>query len=332
MPEDSLRLSLQYGGGYFWASHKNELTFGGFGPLLLLGAQGLPAKTPSVFVEADVGLGFWIGEFRKNAQGAQMGSRVTGTLFSISPRVKLGYGDENWGAYLSAPLLQYFHGGQGPLNGVSGLGTSVGAGFYFGKKVFFTELSGGAYTPSPSHYFNWVAGIDLAELIFNSPFKPKPAPVAPPPPPASTPEKPEQKDPLDLGEVEVIGEKPKAEVKDNLIVINQTIQFDTNRSTLKVSSSPSLDAVAALIRNHPEILKVEIQGHTDDVGSDEYNQTLSEERAETVKVYLVQQGGVDSSRLVSVGYGRKVPLVNGATDEVRARNRRVQFVILKKTP
>ena len=76
-------------------------------------------------------------------------------------------------------------------------------------------------------------------------------------------------------------------------------------------------------------IEVEIQGHTDNVGKDASNQTLSENRAAAVMEYLAQHGA-DKKRIKSKGYGKKKPITTNDTDDGRQKNRRVEFVITKK--
>jgi outer membrane protein OmpA-like peptidoglycan-associated protein len=73
-------------------------------------------------------------------------------------------------------------------------------------------------------------------------------------------------------------------------------------------------------------LKLEIQGHTDNVGGAAANLKLSEDRAAAVKAHLVEQGGIDSGRLTSAGFGDTNPIASNATDDGRAQNRRVELV------
>lgn len=113
------------------------------------------------------------------------------------------------------------------------------------------------------------------------------------------------------------------------IVINQQVQFDTDKSTIKEVSFPLLDEVAQTIKDHPEILKLEIQGHTDNQGTAEHNRILSQNRARSVRMALVKRG-VDFLRLESKGYGQDVPIADNATEEGRKVNRRVQFKILQR--
>ncbi|WP_437483381.1 OmpA family protein [Sorangium sp. So ce1014] len=123
---------------------------------------------------------------------------------------------------------------------------------------------------------------------------------------------------------------PKAvRVTDKNVVILQQVQFDTNRATIKPVSDPLLDEVAQVLEEHPEIVLIEIQGHTDDRGTDGHNKALSQNRANSVMAALVRRG-IDSTRLTAQGYGREQPLDNNATEAGRQRNRRVQFNIIKK--
>ena len=107
------------------------------------------------------------------------------------------------------------------------------------------------------------------------------------------------------------------------------MQFDTGRATIKPVSNGLLDAVAQVMKDHPELALVEVQGHTDNRGGKIYNATLSAARAETVKNALVQRG-IAANRLTAKGYGMDVPIGDNETDEGRQKNRRVQFVVKEK--
>jgi outer membrane protein OmpA-like peptidoglycan-associated protein len=101
------------------------------------------------------------------------------------------------------------------------------------------------------------------------------------------------------------------------------VLFDFNKSTLKPESDTVLRQVAALVIQDRD-LKLEIQGHTDNVGSDAYNQPLSEARAHSVVTWLTQHD-VGPARLTARGYGKTTPIATNATDEGRAQNRRVEI-------
>jgi outer membrane protein OmpA-like peptidoglycan-associated protein len=111
-------------------------------------------------------------------------------------------------------------------------------------------------------------------------------------------------------------------------VIIKNIYFDFDKTTLKPESFPELDRMVELMNQNPN-LTIEISGHTDDKGSDEYNKNLSAGRAEAVMDYLTN-AGISDKRMNAVGYGEEDPIATNTTDEGRAQNRRVQFTILTK--
>jgi len=111
-------------------------------------------------------------------------------------------------------------------------------------------------------------------------------------------------------------------------MILNNIFFETNKSTLKPESTTELERVATLLKENPGI-RLEISGHTDNVGSYRANQKLSEARAKSVVDYLIDQG-VDKSRLEYKGYSFTEPVADNNTAEGRAQNRRVEFEVLSK--
>ncbi|QDG52585.1 OmpA family protein [Persicimonas caeni] len=121
------------------------------------------------------------------------------------------------------------------------------------------------------------------------------------------------------------------------IMINEKVFFEYNKADIQEKSFDLLNEVAQVIKDNPRIKKIEIQGHTDHKGSDDYNMELSDKRAKSVHDYLVEQG-VDADRLTSKGYGETDPLVpleegqedKDETEEAAAQNRRVEFVILEQ--
>jgi outer membrane protein OmpA-like peptidoglycan-associated protein len=101
------------------------------------------------------------------------------------------------------------------------------------------------------------------------------------------------------------------------------ILFDFNSATLRPESKPVLDELRGLLNQEPAWV-LTIEGHTDAIGADAQNQTLSEKRAEAVKAYLVA-GGIDTGRLKSAGFGESKPVAGNATELGRAQNRRVEL-------
>jgi len=114
------------------------------------------------------------------------------------------------------------------------------------------------------------------------------------------------------------------------LVLRDAIHFDTNRDTIKPESYEVLDDIAQQISDHPELVKIRIEGHTDNVGKSRDNLQLSKRRAIAVRSYLVQHG-VDADRLIAEGYGGDNPIADNETEAGRAKNRRVAFTILDRT-
>jgi outer membrane protein OmpA-like peptidoglycan-associated protein len=118
------------------------------------------------------------------------------------------------------------------------------------------------------------------------------------------------------------------EVKSEEIKILQMVEFESNSDKLKgVVSSMVLDAVVGALKANPQILKIEVGGHTDNVGDAKNNKDLSQRRADAVKKYL-EGKGVEPSRLVAVGYGQDKPIADNKLPTGQAKNRRVEFKIL----
>ncbi len=116
-------------------------------------------------------------------------------------------------------------------------------------------------------------------------------------------------------------------VKVGKKVVLNNILFETGKSILTVSSYTELDRLLAILQDSPN-MKIEISGHTDNTGSLDLNNRLSQSRAQSVVEYLVQKG-IDRARLEFKGYGPSQPIADNATAEGRKANRRVEFKILE---
>jgi outer membrane protein OmpA-like peptidoglycan-associated protein len=129
-------------------------------------------------------------------------------------------------------------------------------------------------------------------------------------------------------------EKQLVVIGDGQLEILEKVYFKTGSAKLQKRSWALLDNVASVLRAHPEIKKIRVEGHSDKTGSLKFNMVLSKKRANTVVRYLVGRGKVSRSRLVAKGYGPKKPLVPDAkTKEEQAMNRRVEFHIVdSETP
>jgi OmpA-OmpF porin, OOP family len=108
-------------------------------------------------------------------------------------------------------------------------------------------------------------------------------------------------------------------------VATQGIYFDTGSDAIRQESAPTLKEIGTMLKEHPE-LKLTIEGHTDNVGKAESNQTLSEKRAAAVRQYLIDNYQVDGARLEAKGLGQTKPIGANDTAEGRQQNRRVELV------
>jgi outer membrane protein OmpA-like peptidoglycan-associated protein len=116
--------------------------------------------------------------------------------------------------------------------------------------------------------------------------------------------------------------------KENLDELKKGIQFKLNSAKLTTKSYGTLDDIARLMKKFPNA-NLEVQGHTDDKGTDEYNMQLSQKRAQAVMDYLITKG-IDRSRLRAVGYGRTMPIASNNERNGREKNRRVEMVPFEK--
>jgi hypothetical protein len=118
-----------------------------------------------------------------------------------------------------------------------------------------------------------------------------------------------------------------ASVNVNGCWILKDVNFDTDKTDIKRSFFPELKKVADILRKNPD-MKVEVQGHTDNVFTLEHNQKLSENRAISIKNYLVKKG-IAAERMIELGFGQTKPIATNDTAEGRAQNRRVELIPIK---
>jgi len=113
------------------------------------------------------------------------------------------------------------------------------------------------------------------------------------------------------------------------VVVLHNIYFDFDKAVLRPESKAELSNLIRMLSENPS-MKIEIRGHTDIKGGDNYNIRLSRARAKAVVDYLIEAGGINPARLTSVGYGFHLPIATNNTDEGRQLNRRVEFKILSR--
>lgn len=119
---------------------------------------------------------------------------------------------------------------------------------------------------------------------------------------------------------------PPARIEQGQIRILEQVKFKTDSAEILGESNYILDAVFEILKAHPEITRISIEGHTDNVGKAAYNKRLSEKRAASVVKWLLA-AGVTPTRLSSAGFGLEAPLADNDSDEGRRKNRRVEFHI-----
>lgn len=129
-----------------------------------------------------------------------------------------------------------------------------------------------------------------------------------------------------------VGDEDLVEIEDEKLSLKDAINFDTGKDTILPRSDRILDSIAAILKANPDIPRVRVEGHTDDVGAEAYNMDLSQRRAQSVVNALVRRG-IDAAKLLPVGYGESRPLATPRTSKslavMRALNRRVEFTILQ---
>ena len=185
----------------------------------------------------------------------------------------------------------------------------------FGKSAFVIALASAVVVPALSGcHASFQAGSEPAA----APPPPPAPPPAPPPPPVETAAPPPAPAPAPAAVV----------VKGDSVQIPGQIEFDTGKATFKAGggSEAVVDQLKIFLDQNPKVTKLRIEGHTDNVGTPDANQTLSGQRALTVKNAAIAKG-VKKERLLAVGFGQNKPIGDNTTEEGRAKNRRTEFRI-----
>jgi peptidoglycan-associated lipoprotein len=109
---------------------------------------------------------------------------------------------------------------------------------------------------------------------------------------------------------------------------NYTVYFEFDRSAVRQSEQPKVQAVANVLKNQPDT-KLQIEGHCDERGTEEYNRSLGERRALALREFLINLG-IDGNRIYTVSFGEDKPAVQGHNEEAWAKNRRGEFILYRK--
>ena len=177
----------------------------------------------------------------------------------------------------------------------------AGAKYYFTENVFAKASVDGMHG-FDNHQSEWMAGVGVGVN-----FGGRGAPVAAPVEPAPAPVEP------------VVYEEVEAEP----VRVELDVKFDFDKANVKQDSYSDIENLAEFMKQYPQTATT-VEGHTDSTGNAAYNQKLSERRAGAVRDTLVNQFGVEASRINAVGYGKERPVADNATSEGRAINRRVE--------
>ena len=128
---------------------------------------------------------------------------------------------------------------------------------------------------------------------------------------------------------EVVKPQPKTQVCEEVDEMGRAtleVLFDFDKATIKKNYTKDIDHMVDVMKEHSD-LDLTIEGHTDNVGKPAYNKSLSQKRADSVKNYMVEKGGIDAKRLKAVGYGQEKPVASNKTKAGRAKNRRVEAAV-----
>lgn len=132
-----------------------------------------------------------------------------------------------------------------------------------------------------------------------------------------------------LARAEEAGKLAKGKFLFEVTLTDEAVKFGFNSSSLSPEAKAALDAFAARVKAENKNVYIEVQGHTDSVGSESYNLKLGQERADSVLRYLNMQHGIPLHRLNAVSYGEFKPVADNKTSSGRAQNRRVTLVVLE---
>jgi len=241
--------------------------------------------------------------------------------YMAGPRLQLPVIDSPWGQ----PMELYLTGQFGGYTGMSGslnqtsFGLSAGAGLdvYLTDHIalsFFGRYNRAYQSPHPTFLIyqspdqqgpadaQWAVGGIGLKYRFNGP--PVPPPPPPPPPVAQAAPPPEKKK-----------------------IVLRGVNFDFNKSNIRPDARPILDEAISTLKEYKQIT-LSVEGHTDSIGTEQYNQKLSLRRADSVADYLAK-GGIDAKRMTEKGFGESQPVASNDTAEGRAQNRRVELKILQ---
>jgi OOP family OmpA-OmpF porin len=263
----------------------------------------------SYFLTDDVSLGLSYGEYHdltsKDPVDGGGHKNIKGSLTSLDAAYHFGAPGVGLRPYVSAGVAHQSIGQADRSGRDRSTFANVGTGlkYYFTENFFAKASVDGMYNIDADEA-EWMAGVGVG-LNFGGGAR-QVAAVEPTPEPAPAP---------------IVDTEP--EPAPELVRVELDVKFDFDKSRVREESYSDIKNLADFMQQYPQT-NTTVEGHTDSVGTDQYNQRLSERRAEAVRNVLVNEYGVEGGRVNSVGYGESRPVADNSTEEGRQINRRVE--------
>lgn len=262
----------------------------------------------SYFLTDDVSLGLSYGEYHDvTSDDPVNGSHknIKGSLTALDAAYHFGAPGVGLRPYVSAGVAHQSIGQAARSGRDHSTYANIGAGlkYYFTENLFAKASVDGMHNIDRGDS-EWMAGVGVG-LNFGGGAR-QVAAVEPTPEPAPAP---------------IVDTEP--EPAPEVVRVELDVKFDFDKSRVREESYGDIKNLADFMQQYPQT-STTVEGHTDSVGTDQYNQRLSERRAEAVRDVLVNQYGVEGGRVNSVGYGESRPVADNATDAGRQINRRVE--------
>lgn len=264
----------------------------------------------SYFLTDDVSLGLSYGEYHdltsRDPVGAGGHKDIKGSLTSLDATYHFGQPGVGLRPYVSAGAAHQSIGqaNRGGRDHSTFANVGTGVKYYFTENFFAKAGVDGMYNIDANEG-EWMAGVGVG-LNFGGGAQQQVAQAEPTPEPAPTP---------------IVDNEPEPEPE--LVRVELDVKFDFDKAKVREESYSDIKNLADFMQQYPQT-STTVEGHTDSVGTDQYNQRLSERRAQAVRDVLVNQYGVSGQRVDSVGYGETRPVADNSTEEGRQINRRVE--------
>ena len=259
------------------------------------------------FLTNDVELALSYGEYHDVRTDSSRGNdKVHGNIAALDAIYHFGTPGVGLRPYLSAGLAHQSLGQAQPRSGRNHTTFgNIGAGlkYYFTDNFYARAGLDGMYNIDEDQG-EWAAGVGVGLNFGGNAGQRQVAAVEPAPAPAPAP-------------------APEPEPTPEVVRVELDVKFDFDRAQVKSESYADIQNLADFMRQYPQT-STTVEGHTDSIGTEAYNQRLSERRANAVRDVLVNQYGVESNRVSSVGYGESRPVADNSTEQGRAVNRRVE--------